>query len=127
MDSFTDAENKFTQLIDLLSHNDTQKMWLSQIESIVNNEGKELLRRLLQGHVDGRGLGNMGDSIIGSDGIERTHKRITERKIKTLFGIINIKRISYSNRGNSCLFPKDSLLNLPDNLYSFGVQKIVAQ
>jgi hypothetical protein len=82
---------------------------------------------LLQGHVDERGLGDMGYSIVGSDGIERTHKRISERQIKTLFGTINIKRIGYSNRGNHGLFPTDSLLNLPDTLYSFCVQKLVAQ
>jgi len=125
MGSFTHAENKFFQLTDLLSSSHTKKMWLSEIELIVNNEGKELLRRLLQGHVDERGLGDMGDSIVGSDGIERTHKRISERQIKTLFGTINIKRIGYSTRGNNGLFPKDSLLNLPDTLYSFCVQKRV--
>jgi hypothetical protein len=66
------------------------------------------LRRLLQGHADERGLGDMGDFIKGSDGIVRTHKRIRERQIKTLFGTINIKRIGYSSRGRNSLFPKDS-------------------
>lgn len=127
MESFADAENFFFQLTELLSNSHTKKMWLSEVESIVDDEGRELLRRLLQGHVDERGLCDMGDFIKGSDGIVRTHKRIRERQITTLFGTINIKRIGYSSRGRNSLFPKDSLLNLPKISHSFGVQKLVSQ
>lgn len=127
MESFANAENKFFQLTELLSNNHTKQMWLSEVESIVNNEGRELLRRLLQGHADERGLGDMGDFIKGSDGIVRTHKLLSERQIKTLCGTIKIKRIGYSSRGKNSLFPKDSLLNLPKIAHSFGVQKLVSQ
>lgn len=127
MESFTNAEKKFVQLTELLGNSHTKKMWLSEVESIVNNEGRELLRCLLQGHTDERGLCDMGDFITGSDGIVRTHKRIRERQIKTLFGTINIKRIGYSNPGKNSLFPQDSLLNLPKIVHSFGVQKLVSQ
>ncbi|MCK4499809.1 ISKra4 family transposase, partial [Candidatus Babeliales bacterium] len=62
-----------------------------------------------------------------SDGIVRNHKRIRERKIKTLFGTINIERIGYSTPGNNSLFPKDSMLNLSKFAYSFSLQKLVVQ
>lgn len=127
MESFANAEKKFFQLTELLSNSHTKKMWLSEVESIVDDEGRELLRRLLQGHVDERGLCDMGDFIKGSDGIVRTHKRIRERQITTLFGTINLKRIGYSSRGRNSVFPKDSLLNLPKISPSFGVQKLVSQ
>ncbi len=127
MESFANAENKFFQLTELLSNSHTKKMWLSEVESIVNKEGRELLRRLLQGHADERGLCDMGDVLVGSDGIARTHKRMRDRTIKTLFGTLHIKRIGYSTRGHSSLFPKDSLLNLPNAAHSFCVQKLVAQ
>jgi len=127
VESFAHAETKIFQLTELLSNNYTKKMWFRCVESIVNNEGRELLRCLLQGHVDERGLGDMGDFVKGSDGIVRTHKLLSERQIKTLFGPINIQRIGYSSRGRNSLFPKDSLLNLPKIAHSVGVQKRVSQ
>jgi hypothetical protein len=39
VESFVKAENKFFQLTKLLSDSHTKKMWLSEVESIVNNEG----------------------------------------------------------------------------------------
>ncbi len=68
MESFANAENKFFQLTELLSNSHTKKMWFRCVESIVTNEGRELLRRLLQCHADERGLGDIGDFIEGSDG-----------------------------------------------------------
>ena len=126
-DAFTSAEENFFQLKDLLSSSQTHKMRLSEVETMINSEGRELLRLLLQGHVDERGLCEIGDSITGSDGIVRTHKRIRNREIKTLFGPIKIKRIGYGCRGENSLFPKDGLLNLPKNSYSFCVQKLVVE
>lgn len=126
MESFIKAENTFFQLTELLSNSHTKKMWLSEVESIVNNEGRELLRCLLQAHADERGLCDIGNFVEGSDGMVRTHKRIRKRQIKTLFGTINIKRMGYSSRGNNSLFPKDGLLNLPKTAYSFGIQKLVS-
>lgn len=127
MESFAHAENKFFQLTELLSNSHTKKMWFRCVESIVNNEGREFEQSLLQGHADERGLGDMGDFIVGSDDLVRTHKRIRERHIKTLFGPIKIKRSGYSSRGKNSLFPTDSLLNLPTIAHSFGVQKLVSQ
>jgi len=102
-------------------------MKLSEVESLISNEGRELLCRLLQDYVDEHGLCDVGDFVTGSDGIIRSHKRVSERQIKTLFGILKIKRIGYSKRGVSSLFPKDGLLNLPKTSYSFGLQKLIVQ
>lgn len=125
--AFTSAEEKFLHLTELLSSNEAKKMRLSEVESMINNEGRELLRLLLQGHVNERGLCDIGDSVTGSDGIKRRHKRIREREIKTLFGPIKVKRIGYSNRSENSLFPKDGLLNLPKNSYSFCLQKLIVE
>lgn len=126
-DAFDSAAEQFFNLKDLLSSNQIKQMRLSEVESVIDYEGRELLRLLLQGHVDERGLGDIGDSITGSDGIVRTHKRIRDRYIKTLFGTIKVERIGYSSRGENSLFPKDGLLNLPQNSYSFSIQKLVVE
>ncbi len=92
---------------------------------MISHEGQELLCRLLQDYVDERGLGDVGKLVTGSDGIVRSHKRASERQIKTLFGVIKIARMGYSSRGGSSLFPKDGWLNLPKMSYSFGLQKLM--
>lgn len=125
--TFTSAEEKLVQLTDLLSSNPVKKMKLSEVEDLIINEGRELLCRLLQDYVDERGLCDVGEFVTGSDGIVKSHKRVRERQIKTLVGILKIKRIGYSKRGASSLFPKDGLLNLPRTSYSFGLQKLIVQ
>jgi len=46
-------------------------MRLSEVESLINVEGRELLGSLLQANVDERGDGNVGESVLGSDGYRR--------------------------------------------------------
>jgi hypothetical protein len=100
-------------------------MRLSEIESLIDLDGREILCSLLQANVDERGDGNVGESIIGSDGYFRNHKRLSERKLKTLFGTIKIERVGYSSRNVGSLFPKDGQLNLPNESYSFSLQKLL--
>ena len=89
-DSFATAEQKFLQLTILLRNEHTLKMRLSEVESLINLEGRELLCSLLQANIDERGDGNVGAFVIGHDGYLRNHKRLCERKLKTLFGTIKI-------------------------------------
>lgn len=103
----------------------TLKMRLSEVESLINSDGRELLCSLLQANVDERGDGSVGESVIGSDGYLRNHKRIGERKLKTLFGTIKIKRMGYSSRHVDSLYPTDGKLNLPKESYSFSLQKLL--
>lgn len=100
-------------------------MKLSEVESLLNLEGQDLLCSLLQASVDERGDGNVGDFVIGHDEKVRNHKRVSERPLKTLFGTIKIKRLGYSSRHLGSLFPKDGQLNLPKESYSFGLQKLL--
>ena len=69
---------------------------LSDIEEYIQKDGRDLLKHLLLGHIEDRGIGDIVPGVIGSDGIKRTHKRIRIKKIKTLFGKIEINRIAYS-------------------------------
>ena len=44
-------------------HCTTTKMKLSEVESLISNEGRELLCRLLQYYVDEHGLCDVGDFV----------------------------------------------------------------
>ena len=60
------AENKFLLPTNIL-RNDL-RMRLSIVPSLINLEGRELLCSLLQANIDEKSYGNVGESIIGSDG-----------------------------------------------------------
>ena len=77
----------------------------------------------MDGHIKERGVGDVGLSVTGADGIKRTHKRLRTKKINTLFGDVTINRIAYSDRGVSSLFPLDGMLNLPLLDVSYNLQK----
>ena len=76
---------------------------------------KELLRRLLQGHLDLRyRRESRRDAIVGCDGVERTHLREgCERGLMTLFGEVEVRREGYGARGVCSVFALDAELNLP--------------
>ena len=85
-DSFGVAEEKFFKMTDFLRSKKASTLDLSGVEEYLQKEGRELLRFLLIGYIDRRGVGDVGSSVIGADGIKRTHKRLITRRIKTLFG-----------------------------------------
>ena len=47
----------------------------SAIEAYLETDGRELLRLLVQDHLDHQGSGRVGDAVCGSDGVVRSHKR----------------------------------------------------
>lgn len=100
----------------------------STLEHLITIEGRELLRRLFEEHIKLRGVGDVGDSVIGADGVKRCHKRVHKRTLISVFGHITIERMGYSARGKSSLFPKDAILNLPTGeSYSHGIRKLIAK
>ncbi len=121
--SFSFAENKFFQMTDFLKSNEANNLDLSETEEYLQKEGRELLRELLIGYIEERGVGDVGPSVTGTDSLKRTHKRLRTRTIKTLFGIVAINRIAYSSRGVASLFPLDGMLNLPLLDVSYTLQK----
>lgn len=117
----------FLGLTQCLGSGNTMSMRHSGIEHFLSQDIRELARNLLEEHLALRDLGDVGDNITGSDGVVRTHKRVNERTLISLFGEVTIKRLGYGARGHDSLFPKDALLNLPVETYSHGIRKLVAQ
>lgn len=121
------AKESFFQLTQHLTSGQTIYMKHSSIENIITVDGRELQRRLFEEHINLRDIGNIGEYIIGSDCVKRTHKREHERTIICIFGKITIKRLGYGAKGCKSLFPKDAILNLPEESYSHGIRRLVAQ
>jgi hypothetical protein len=81
----------------------------------------------LQGHIDSRGNGDIGTTVITKEKIKLHKTKKRQRSLKTIFGKITINRLSYSNVGHQTLFPLDALLNLPRCSFSYGLQQMLAR
>jgi hypothetical protein len=110
---FAAAEEKFTELMAQLTTTESLRMTHSELESLIAAEGREIHRRLLQGHLDLRASEEQVQaSVRGADDVERTHHRRRVRGLLTVFGLVTAMRMTYGARRHGCLSPLDASLNL---------------
>jgi len=101
---------------------------LHVVEVEEERRGREVLRLMLQAHIDSRGDGDVGEGIAipqaGSTGeIAYWHKRLRSRGLITLFGAVGVTRMEYSSPGQRNLYPLDAILGLPARSYSYEIQR----
>lgn len=124
---FAQSRRAFDDLTARLADAAVMQMTHGELERLLDKEGTELLRQLLQDHLDLRGPGEASAPVVGSGGITMTYARPRERRLKTLFGTVTASRLGYSGHGEESLFPRDAELNLPVEVYSHGVQRRAAE
>ena len=123
-EEFFSASQQFEHLVNRLRSKEAAQMEHGEIEDLVDQEGRELLRRLFQGYLDRRCSNEVQhEAIEGSDGLRPRHREECGRHLETLFGTVRVRREGYSAAGLSSLFPLDAELNLPVDQYSDGVRR----
>jgi hypothetical protein len=124
------ANEQYAVLQNYLMSIEAQRLEHGDIESYVQHEGTELLRRLFQAHLDLRGaLEERQSDVIGSDEETRPHLRQRcRRQIESLFGEVVVTRLGYSTKtpGVNTLYPSDGTMNLSVDKYSDGLRRRVA-
>ncbi len=98
----------------------------SDVESLVQTQGRELERLLYQAHLDLRAVCERPVRVLGEDGVERTYRRHSGRPLGTVLGRVMVARLAYQAPNVEGLHPMDGALNLPPELYSHGVCRFVA-
>ncbi len=126
---FDSAYRSFDALAVRLQASETRVLSHSAVEVLITNDGREVLRQLFQAHLDVRGVGDIGDAVVGADELVRERKRISTRRLMSVFGLVLVTRLLYAARegGASALAPMDASLNLPRESYSHGVRRRVAE
>ena len=99
----------------------------SDLERELNRRGQELMRKLLQGHLDQRSPGEAAGPVEGADGVERSERRLHDRQLETTFGTVAVERLGYAHPGHDSLHPLDASLNLAAERYSLEVRRRVAE
>jgi hypothetical protein len=124
--AYVPAREQLDSLIEQLRAPQTQRMTEDEVENLIETEGRELLRRLLQAHLKERSPGKACEPVIDRNKREHTHQRQESRKIKSIFGEVTLERQSYGGRGIESLRPLDAELNLPPKQYSHSLRCRIA-
>jgi hypothetical protein len=129
IEHYAEAVGQFERLLGKLAHEEAQGVTHGELEALVQAEGSELLRRLVQGHLDQRSAEEpIRERVVGADGRPRTHRREgCKRCLETRFGEVIISRRGYGGRGLDSVFPLDAELNLPPDKYSHGLREVVVK
>jgi hypothetical protein len=113
-------------LVGFAESEQAHRMSHSDLERELAQRAKELMRKLLQEHIDSRGPGEAAIPVRGQDGEERTRLRLHKRNLESLFGTVIVRRMGYGQEGLTSLHPLDADLNLPEELYSLEMRRQVA-
>src|SRR5450755_3808949 len=101
---------------------------LDAMEVLVSEQGRELLRGVLQLSLDGQAGREVPLArVAGADGVARTRvERGHARPVVTRLGEVVVRRIGYRAgvKGVPSLFPRDAVLNLPPLGYSWQLQRL---
>jgi hypothetical protein len=99
---------------------------LGEVERESDRRGRELVRLMLQAHLDERGDGDVGEAILLPDGKappRLAYKRVRTRRILTVFGELKLTRAGYGAPGERTVYPLDQRLQLPARTYSYEYQR----
>ena len=115
---YDQARQAFEDIVRSLNSEEARSMSHSELERDLEKKGRELMRKLLQEHLQTRGPGQCAQPVRDADGVERTRLRLHERKLESIFGTVATERAGYGKEASRSLHPLDAELNLPDERYS---------
>jgi hypothetical protein len=121
------SREMFERMTDHLGSRASFAMRHEEVETYLQTDGRELLRRMFQEHLEQRAEAERRVEVEGADGIERKGARSGSRRLRTLLGTVEVPRLIYQAPGAASLSPMDASLNLPSDSFSFGVRQRLAQ
>jgi hypothetical protein len=124
---YDQAREEFENIVRDLDSEEARAMTHSELERELEKKSRELMRKLLQEHLETRAPGQCRQPVRDSDGVERSRVRPQERELETIFGTVSVERAGYGRKGSRSLHPLDAELNLPDERYSLELRRRVAE
>jgi hypothetical protein len=123
---FPESRREFESMTASLASEACMSMTHSELEALIEKQVREVARKLLEEQLALREGGPAEATVVGEDGVERTHKRTRPRRLITTLGEVEVERIGYGQRGVDSRFPLDATLNLPPTSYSLGLRRKLA-
>jgi hypothetical protein len=123
---FAEAERAFAAIETFLDSAEADAMKHSDLERALDAQGRELMRKLLQAHLDARASARATEPVRDAAGVPRAPGPVQTRDLETIFGTVQVGRVGYGTEGKPSLHPLDGELNLPVEKYSHDVRRRVA-
>ena len=124
---FCESRRLMGDLEDDLTDDDAMAATHDQIERLLADKGRELMRQMMQAHLDAKADRERRVLVRGADGVERAQVRVASRQLETMFGEVVVERQLYQSAGREGLAPLDAALGLPAEKYSLEVRRLVAE
>lgn len=124
---FARARAHATEVEGILAGIDMIRKPHTDVEEMLDAKGREWARLMYEEHLALRAELEKRTAVVGSDGVERGSVRDSERHLQTVFGRVPVPRLAYQSPGSEDLHPLDATLNLPRELYSYGIRRMVAK
>ena len=125
--AYEKSREGFEGIVAYADSEEAASMSHSDLERELEKRGRELMRQVLQEHLDRRSPGEAEGPVKDRDGEERSRKRLQERALETVFGTVHVDRAGYGREGDESLHPLDGELNLPPERYSLELRRRVAE
>src|SRR5215212_3330784 len=122
-DAYAPAHEHCEHLIAQLHSPEVHQMTHSELEGLLGFEGRALLRRLFQAHVDERSPGIAAAPVLDAEDHPCLPQRCHTRHLMTPFGAVEIVRMGYGRPSAPSLHPLDATLHLPPERYSHSVRQ----
>ena len=103
--AYDQARENFEHIVGYLDSDEASSMTHSELERELEKKGRELMRIMLQEHLNNRSPGQCNKPVRGNDGIDRSQVRLQDRKLETVFGTVSIERAGYGKKGVESLHP----------------------
>jgi len=125
---FERSAEVFCALLDWAAGEQARSLEHSVLEARLAEDGRELIRVLLQDHLDLRADAEQrAAGVIGADGVPRRNlERGHGRELQSVFGEVEVQRLAYRARGSENLYIADAQLNLPAAKHSHGLRRLAA-
>lgn len=121
---FRAADESFAALKRDITSAEWARIGHGEAERRVGSSGRNVLLCLYQCFLTLRALAEPIESVVGSDGITRTHIRSGKaRRLRTTLGTASIERTGFGGRHLRELHPVDADLNLPPHAYSHEMER----
>ena len=127
-EAFAGSHEQFETIVGWLAGDDAAGLTHGELEEQLDACGRQLLRRLLQDHLDVRAdreqrIGEVVDDAgVARGAVETGHRRA----LGTVFGQVDVERMAYRAKNHTNLYPADATLNLPAGKHSHGLRRLAA-
>ena len=125
-DPFAAADQAYANITEFLRSEEARQVRHSELERQLEGMGRELMRKLLQAHLDLRQPGEAVEPVRDATGTTLTPTSVHARSLESIFGTVEVARTGYGAAGTPSLHPLDGALNLPPEKYSLEVRRRVA-